>query len=258
MVPFGVLLNIAKVGDFLIAELPTYFFFSIFTLLVFWWIEICHFASELRGILGRLRWVFLGVNVVIYLLLVVVVIAFAVEGASTVPSSNLCLITYSKNSYADTIAKVYHCILAGIALLLFIGFAVYGTKIVSMLVSMGKTSGVDHRRVIQFTLLASTSAISLLLECALLLYTTFGTQISTVGALIVLIVVEVVPASVMLFNLRQPRVMEGFFEDVVWCLLDYTVTQTTGLGGTPLPPSSTPSGTAHSSSAPVTSTSSDS
>lgn len=173
------------------------------------------------------------------------------------PTSNLCLVSYSKNSYADTIAKVYHCILAFIALLLFIGFAVYGTKIVTMLVNMGKSSsGVDHRRVIQFTLLASTSAISLLLECALLLYTTFGTQISTVGALIVLIIVEVVPASVMLFNLRQPRVMEGFFDDVVWCFLDYSVTQTTGLGLTPAAASSTaPGGTTQSSMAPGTTTS---
>lgn len=53
----------------------------------------------------------------------------------------------------------------------------------------------------QFTLLALTSAVALLVECGLLIYTTFSAHVNTVGSLVLLVIVEVVPAAAMVRTL---------------------------------------------------------
>ena len=48
----------------------------------------------------------------------------------------------------------------------------------------------------QFTAVAVTCAVALILQCALLLYTTYAKSINTVAALVIIIIVEVLPGLV--------------------------------------------------------------
>lgn len=48
----------------------------------------------------------------------------------------------------------------------------------------------------QFTAVAVTCAVALILQCALLLYTTYSKSINTVAALVIIIIVEVLPGLV--------------------------------------------------------------
>lgn len=78
LVPAGVMIKAPLIIDILMAELPTYFFITIFSLLVLWWVELYHRTSARKRFLGRMNWVFVGVNTVLYLFLLVVIIIYAV------------------------------------------------------------------------------------------------------------------------------------------------------------------------------------
>jgi hypothetical protein len=49
LVPPGVTSRMPQVIDILGAELPTYLFFSVTSLIVFWWIELYHNAANLQA-----------------------------------------------------------------------------------------------------------------------------------------------------------------------------------------------------------------
>src|SRR6185437_1397611 len=72
-----------------LSRLPTYFFITIFTLMVLWWVELYHRSSAKKGFLGRMKWVFVAINVVLYVFLIIVIIIYAVTEGSRVRSSSL-------------------------------------------------------------------------------------------------------------------------------------------------------------------------
>ncbi len=73
--------------DLLMAELPTYIYFTVFMLMVFWWIELYHRStgrSDSEGFLGRMKPVFIVVNALMYTFFIIVLIIYAVK-YQTVP-----------------------------------------------------------------------------------------------------------------------------------------------------------------------------
>src|SRR4051812_41822208 len=83
---------------FILIRLPTYLFFTTFTLLVLWWIELCYWVEELSGALNRLKKVFIGVNAVLYTFFLVMVIAYAAKNDSNLVRTDLCRSTFHKGS----------------------------------------------------------------------------------------------------------------------------------------------------------------
>lgn len=65
-----------------IFRVPTGLYFTIFTLMVIWWMELYHRSANLqRGFLGESRTAFFAVNAVVYVFLLIVIIVFAVKSA---------------------------------------------------------------------------------------------------------------------------------------------------------------------------------
>lgn len=65
--------------DFLI-RVPTGLYFTIFTLMVIWWMELYHRSANLReGFLGQSRTAFIVINAIVYLFLLIVIIVFAAK-----------------------------------------------------------------------------------------------------------------------------------------------------------------------------------
>lgn len=215
LVPAGVMLRAPLIIDILMAELPTYFFITIFSLLVLWWVELYHRSSARKNFLGRMKWVFILVNVVLYLFLLIVIIVYAV----TENDNNLgaCSTASRSTKKADTVAKVYKVFVSVIALILAGGFMIYGIRLFLMVV--GVSGSLD--RIVKFVLISTICSLGLLLQCALLLYSTFKPstrRTDTALAIAFTLVVEVLPGLVLIAFMRQPELLGlAWYQDLVWC-----------------------------------------
>jgi uncharacterized membrane protein YgcG len=145
-----------------------------------------------------------------YGLLLVVVIVYAV--VNNHPGLQICALSdTSKLSSAAILSRVYKCIVAGMAFVLGTAFLIYGTR---ALVIFSGFQLVDKARLRNLLLLTITSTLGLILQCVLLLLTTFANVLSTLPALILVLCFELIPAAALLFALRDPSRETG---KVLWC-----------------------------------------
>jgi len=184
--------------DILLAEFPTYFTLSIFCLILFWWIELYHYAVVAKNqFLERSKYLFIILNIVVYILLIALIIVFvSVPNDKTISCFN---VDSSTSLAAITVGKVYQSIVSFIALFITIGFIIYGSMLIKRLYGSNDLSSSAKTQVFKFTAVTSLCSIGLLLQVSLLLYTTYATSINTVAAVILEFVAELIPASVLLY-----------------------------------------------------------
>jgi len=154
----------------------------------------------------------------IYTLLIIIIIIYIALPNSNSKVIGTCLLENSTDN-AKIVAQVYKSIVAFIALLITIPFLVYG---IILLLTIGtvpvNTSG--HKQLlIKFTAVTITCSVALIAQCALLLYTSFASDqnISTVGALIAVIILEIIPGWVLMTTVRVPDERKGIFA-FLWCI----------------------------------------
>ena len=112
-----------------------------------------------------------------YGLLLVVVIVYAV--VNNHPGLQICALSdTSKLSAAAVLSRVYKCIVAGMAFVLGTAFLIYGTR---ALVIFSGFQLVDKARLRNLLLLTITSTLGLLLQCVLLLLTSFSNVLRTLS-----------------------------------------------------------------------------
>ena len=87
-----------------------------------------------------------------------------------------------------------------VAATLAVGYIIYGPVLVRVLSS---GDNIQLRPILQFTLVAAACAIGLLVQCGVLLYTTYAGNVKTVPALIVLLVSEIIPGAILVRNSRN-------------------------------------------------------
>ena len=87
-----------------------------------------------------------------------------------------------------------------VAAVLAVGYIIYGPVLVHVLSS---GDNIQLRPILQFTLVAAACAIGLLVQCGVLLYTTYAGNVKTVPALIVLLVSEIIPGAILVRNSRN-------------------------------------------------------
>jgi len=185
-------------------------------LLVFWWIELYHRSGRNKSFLGGMKWVFIGVNAALYLFLLIVIIVYAAtEGKYGV---GICSTASRSTQAADTLAKVYKVFISLIALILAAGFMTYGLRLFLLVIQVAGS----RSRITKFGSIAIICSVGLLLQCALLLYSTFkpaSHKTNTALAISFTLVVEVLPGIILIAFMRQP-VLQGltWYQDLVWCL----------------------------------------
>lgn len=77
-------------------------------------------------------------------------------------------------------------------------------------------------RIVKFVLISTVCSLGLLLQCALLLYSTFkpsSRKTDTALAISLTLIVEVLPGLVLISFMRQPELAGlTWYQDLVWCL----------------------------------------
>jgi len=195
--------------------------------LVIWWIELCHrMGQSIRGsTLGRIKWALLSVNCVLYIFLIIVVIIYALK-FNQAPVEALCgTRTLHSNSLPLTLSKAYKIVVCVLAFIIALGFMIYGTRVVTLLTAMPSygTKWREKTQVLKLAFIASAARLVLVLQCALLLYSTFkadSNATNTVLAISLALVVEVLPGAVICAAMRQPQLSTELWEDLCWCIYE--------------------------------------
>jgi len=210
----GSSLSLPKIVEILFAELPTYLFFSIFMLLVFWCVQVALFATAGERVLRRLRFSFLLVNCVMYCLLLVVVIVYVAVGSqrNKTPACSTGDAGYEKQA-PSIVAKVYRCIVAALAAVISIAFLLFGGRV---LLFLGSMTVAEKRSFVLLLTMTITVCVGLLVQCALLLYDTFASStLSTDAACTLTVLFELIPALAMFVAVR-PLTPPGR-KQWLWC-----------------------------------------
>lgn len=132
----------------------------------------------------------------------------------------------SKTVASDSLRKAYAIVVACIACLVALGVSLYGT-IISIWIRVCHTVGCNlshdlqghsqaSSHVAKFLLLVITSGLAMVVQSGLQVYNAFTSNLTSLGAFVALLFVEVTPGFALLFVLRQPRNLEGF-KDLMWC-----------------------------------------
>ena len=226
LVPVGKMNEAPRVVDLIFAELPTYIYFSLFMLMVFWWIELYNRStgkSVRTDFLGQMKPLFIGVNVLMYAFFLAVLIVYDHYYTAYAPSA-LCGVdtTPGQPRITDLLPKIYKCVVAGIAAIIAIGFIVYGGMLLWTI--GGKItvhSGGSRQRLISLGVIAGVCSAGLIMQAVLLLYGAFSPVTNTRLAIALVMIAELSPAVVLLYFMRQPPLKgHGLLGDLFFCCFE--------------------------------------
>ncbi|ELR11591.1 uncharacterized protein ACA1_258530 [Acanthamoeba castellanii str. Neff] len=220
MLPTGVLNDTNVVVYIILGDLPVYLFLSIYTLLLFFWVELVHWTLKKGGptMLKRMKIMFALVNAFIYLFLIVLIIIFISLQASTSSTDTSCSTSYfidggDPNSdlkdARKALAILYQSVIIFIALCLALAFLVYGSVVIWMLAHVKamseKLAKLKRNKMIKFSVVLVICTVALLGMCAFLLYGTIDQNVNAIGAIVFVIVVEITPLLLLIFTVYAKR-----------------------------------------------------
>jgi len=203
---------------YLLTELPTYIFLSIFSVLIFFWAELFHFIfmQSRHSFLPRLKFPLLVVNVLLYVLFASILISF--YRVSNVQQRNLAL--------------AYRLVLAVVSIFVVAAVMLYGGRLWRLQVDSGAKVRQNSPRKIysnKLTIVVLACSLALLAQIGFMFANAFSTITQVAIPLVYYIVVEIVPCCVLVFVLSSPyekrkvEVSRSATESTVGSFHSYTI-----------------------------------
>ena len=142
ILPFGFQ---TKIQDYLLAALPTFFYFTAFTLMISSWIAITvQSVADLRKSPQRMTTVIIVVsNIVLYALFVAVIVSFDQVKESVVETCGQAQISTGGdvNNTSRSISIVYTVVISVVSIAISLLSLIFGGKLYSNLKTMSKATG---------------------------------------------------------------------------------------------------------------------
>lgn len=204
--------------QFIIFELPSFLFFSVFLSIIYLWVNVTLKASQWRkrkGFLGDAETVsrnlFIVANIILYAIFVVFM--FLISILPSIEKPSVCFLGAQNNSLRNSsfyrTKLAYWIIVASLCVIISVGFLIGATSLLRLVLSVERTGVNKHsqgghrsrrmNKLILITVVAVVCTIFLLIRCALFLYTAITSKsINTM----VFVLLEVVPSCGLLYYLR--------------------------------------------------------
>eukprot|EP00026_Physarum_polycephalum_P002471 Phypoly_transcript_02478.p1 GENE.Phypoly_transcript_02478~~Phypoly_transcript_02478.p1 ORF type:complete len:754 (+),score=101.93 Phypoly_transcript_02478:402-2663(+) len=179
----------SAVLNYVLVILPTFFYFTAFTLAVIIWAVLS--SNVLLKPLEQIKRVGCIVNLFLYLFFIVVVLVFHYTGKKT---DNTCGFLAAPSTYSSAqkaISILYAVVIAAISLVIGILFLVYGYRVNAILTGGSVKGGTGSRRMFMFALVYS---ISFILHCIFTIILSALNEPQVVFSFLGLIITEVVPS----------------------------------------------------------------
>eukprot|EP01121_Diplochlamys_sp_Union-15-3_P014269 TRINITY_DN4524_c0_g1_i5.p1 TRINITY_DN4524_c0_g1~~TRINITY_DN4524_c0_g1_i5.p1 ORF type:complete len:242 (-),score=15.32 TRINITY_DN4524_c0_g1_i5:31-756(-) len=204
--PFGVLED-AEAADIIFSELPALIFFSVYCLVVIRWVEIYHFtAKRLAQEFRHLSPVVIGANLFMYLAFCILLVIFLTKSGESVDVTCKTGYKYNSNSsVSEVIAIVYKIFFAVTCVILAILFGLYGTRLILLMRATGQAApsrgNSRYNKYIRLILVTLVSTVALLVQAALLIYTSFNdvTGSSITNVVPIILFAEILPTIIFLY-----------------------------------------------------------
>jgi len=160
--------------------------------------------------------VFYITNITIYTLLAIVVIVYITTQSTHSQIPQTCRAKSNPIYGSEVVSLIYKLIVTMIAAVLTTMIWIYGLRLIYFFMSSMESY---NKSFLKFTVVVITCGICLLLQFSLLLYASFSSDVNTVGSIIMLIIIELVPAAMFLLTLKLPALIDwSLLESIIYCL----------------------------------------
>jgi len=165
-----------------------------------------------------MKYPLIAANIIMYTFLLVIIIIYIALPQGNSQAIVTCTSSLSSiGGDATTVAKVYKSVVAAIALLLSVGFIVYGAALLKVM-NIWSSDGKGKEKILRFTAVTFLCTVGLLMQVAILLYTTFADSVNTMAAIIVYMIAELIPTLSLIVTMRSPsevklKYFTGIFND---------------------------------------------
>lgn len=204
--------------QFIIFELPSFLFFSVFLSIIYLWVNVTLKASQWRkrkGFLGDAETVsrnlFIVANIVLYAIFIVFM--FLISILPSIEKASVCFLGAQNNSIRNSsfyrTKLAYWVIVSALCVIISVGFLIGASSLLKLVLSVERTGVNKHsqgghrsrrmNKLILITIVAVVCTIFLLIRSGLFLYTAITSKsINT----ILFVLLEVVPSCGLLYYLR--------------------------------------------------------
>lgn len=204
--------------QFIIFELPSFLFFSVFLSIIYLWVNVTLKASQWRkrkGFLGDAETVsrnlFIVANIILYAIFIVFM--FLISILPSIEKASVCFLGTQNNSLRNSsfyrTKLAYWVIVASLCVIISVGFLIGATSLLKLVLSVERTGVNKHsqgghrsrrmNKLILITIVAVVCTVFLLIRAGLFLYAAITSKAINI---MVFVLLEVVPSCGLLYYLR--------------------------------------------------------
>ncbi|KYR01438.1 hypothetical protein DLAC_01419 [Tieghemostelium lacteum] len=193
----------ANVGEYILVVLPTFLYFTSFTIVVVIWYTLTtnSFSSNLFKRMYRL--IFL-INLVLYILFIVIVLVFNFTKEKTPPTcGGRILAEYTNTSPQKVVSILYAVLQSVLSLAIGLAFMYYGKKIynrLSEIKTRSDASDIQKKKVLYIGVICSSGFI---LHCVFIIILVSANPSNVIFSFIGLVVTEIIPVVTLFFFNNQ-------------------------------------------------------
>eukprot|EP00027_Filamoeba_sp_ATCC50430_P016478 CAMPEP_0168576930 /NCGR_PEP_ID=MMETSP0413-20121227/20514_1 /TAXON_ID=136452 /ORGANISM="Filamoeba nolandi, Strain NC-AS-23-1" /LENGTH=977 /DNA_ID=CAMNT_0008610647 /DNA_START=213 /DNA_END=3146 /DNA_ORIENTATION=- len=188
-------------GDFLMVILPTFFYFTAFTLIIVVWAVMC-LSSISANTKKYLKMSYYGaalINGILYLFFVLIVLIFQygstdspTECGGRVEEDN------AREKFQQIISIIYSTVIAVVSLAIGVSYMYFGGKLFYQLHRSGRKQG--QRKIFLLTLVSS---VGFILHCIFLVILTALSKPSVIFSFVGLVITEIIPSCYLLIAFNK-------------------------------------------------------
>ncbi|KAN0029069.1 hypothetical protein ACTFIV_010939 [Dictyostelium citrinum] len=209
LLPKGYLAD-SSIADYVLVVLPTFFFFSCFTIIIVLWYAIVFLVlknnSRASDLTKRVNYILIMVNVIIYLLLISIVIVFQyTKDRYNNNCGNRIIIDVKTSTSQKAVSIVYAVVQATISLVIGSAFIYLGSSLYSSMsrAISNSTNARAVKKAKKIFLLTTISGTGFILHCIFIIILVSIKNPSVVFSFIGLIITEIIPSVTILYCYDQ-------------------------------------------------------
>jgi len=213
----------SEVSDYTLAVLPTFFYFTAFTLVILVWEAVARSVrAGLENIQSYLRKLFFIVNTILYLLFLGLVLGFQFANSDSTTTSlcggradNGSSDENTSSSSKRAVSIVYAVVISAISFVIASAFLFYAGHMFTMTRAMSSlkvASQKNEKTERTYFMTAAVCSVAFILNCVMNLVIAVGEYNNTAFSFVMLLVTEVLPAvSIMPIHTILITVISTFF-----------------------------------------------
>ncbi|EFA74821.1 hypothetical protein PPL_11854 [Heterostelium album PN500] len=205
ILPSGRLTSGTNVGEYILVVLPTFLYFTSFTIvLVIWYILANIKASLANNLTTLINRMVIVINIILYLLFVIIVLVFNFNHPSRPDTCGGRLAgKYENTKVQSGVSILYAVVQCVLSLAIAVGFIYYGKKVYTALSEVQSKSPNSGKQKQKTFLMATICSIGFLIHCIFIIILVSANPSNIIFSFILLLATEIVPVVTLIIAYNQ-------------------------------------------------------